>query len=142
MELIIVHHLNRDNQDNRKNIFLILGEGPTYGINGSFGSPEKKFSFNFSKSNRKFCLSLHYNADNSYFFVNGKKIFMFKSGNKNVNFPIQSCLGRISNGFSATESREVSLNRNIYDFSVDYNSIDKSGILNIYKYLMTKNNIK
>ena len=28
--------------DNRKNNFLILGAGPTYGINGSFGSPEKK----------------------------------------------------------------------------------------------------
>ena len=28
--------------DNRKNNFLILGEGPTYGINGSFVSQEKK----------------------------------------------------------------------------------------------------
>ena len=28
--------------DNRKNNFLILGEGPTYSINGSFGSSEKK----------------------------------------------------------------------------------------------------
>ena len=52
------------------------------------------------------------------------------------------CLGSISDGFSATESREVSLNWNVYDFSVDYNSIDKSGILNIHKYLMTKNHIK
>ena len=30
----------------------------------------------------------------------------------------------------------------MYDFSVDYNSIDKSDILNIHKFLMTKNNIK
>ena len=52
------------------------------------------------------------------------------------------CLGSISDGFSATESGEVSLNWNVYDFSVDYNSIDKSGILNIHKYLMTKNHIK
>ena len=27
-------------------------------------------------------------------------------------------------------------------FSIDYNSIDKSDILNIHKYLMTKNNMK
>ena len=40
------------------------------------------------------------------------------------------------------KSREVSLNGNVYDFLVDYNSIDKSVILNIQKYLMTKNNIK
>ena len=30
----------------------------------------------------------------------------------------------------------------MYDFSVDYNAIDKSNILKIYKYLMTKNSIK
>ena len=41
--------------DNRKNNFLVLGEGPTYGINGSFESPEKKFNINFTKLNTKFC---------------------------------------------------------------------------------------
>ena len=51
-------------------------------------------------------------------------------------------LGSISNGFSATESREVSLNENVYDFSVDYNCIDKSDIFNIHNYLMKKNNTK
>ena len=75
-------------------------------------------------------------------FVNGKEIFKLKTDNKNVNFPTQFCLGSISNGFVATESRKVSLNGNAYDFSVDYNSFDKSDILNIYKYLMNKNNIK
>ena len=29
--------------DNFKNNFRLLGEGPTYGINRSFGEPEKKF---------------------------------------------------------------------------------------------------
>ena len=47
-----------------------------------------------------------------------------------------------SKGLSSAESREVSLNRNVYHFSVDYNSIDKSDILNIRKYSMTKNNKK
>ena len=28
--------------DTRKNNFLMLGKGPTYGINGSFESPKKK----------------------------------------------------------------------------------------------------
>ena len=74
------------------------------------------------------------------FFINGKKIFL--ADNKNVNFPTQFCLGSISNGFIATESREVSLTENMYDFSVNYNSIDISTILNIHKYLMTKNNMK
>ena len=48
--------------DNRKKNFLILGEGPTYRINGSFGSPEKTYNINFTNANAKFCLSLHYNA--------------------------------------------------------------------------------
>ena len=47
----------------------------------------EKFSINFSKAHTKYCLSLHFNADNSYMFVNGKGIFKFKAGNKNVNFP-------------------------------------------------------
>ena len=74
--------------------------------------------------------------------VNGKELFKFKANNKKINFPNQFCLGSISNGFSANESREVSLSGNVNDFSVDYNSIDKYDILKIHKYLMTMNNIK
>ena len=127
---------------NRKNNFLILRQGPTYCINGNLGSPEKKFSIHFTKANTKFCLSLCYNADNSYLFINGNKFFKFKADNKNVNFQTQFCLRGISNGFSATDAKEVSLNGSVYNISVDYNSIDKSDISNIHKYLMTKNNIK
>ena len=39
---------------NCKNKFLVLGEGNTFGINGNFGEPEKKFSINFSKARTKF----------------------------------------------------------------------------------------
>ena len=45
--------------DNRKNNSLVLDEGPTFGINGNFGSPEKKFSFSFSKAKAKICLGLN-----------------------------------------------------------------------------------
>ena len=137
-----VDNSSSSHSDNCKNNFLILGEVRTYDIDGSFGSLEKPFDINFSKANSKFCLSLHYNDDNSYMFANGKEIFKFKTDNENVKFPTQFCLRSISNGFCATESREVSLNGNVYDFSVDYNSIDKSDILNIHEYLMAKNNIK
>ena len=66
----------------------------------------------------------------------------FKIDNKNVNLPTKFCLENMSNGYSATESKEVSLNRNVYEFSLDFNYINISGILNIQKYLMTKNKIK
>ena len=87
-------------------------------------------------------MSLHYNGDDSYVFVNGKEIFNFKADNKNVNFSTQFCPGTISSGFSATKFREVSLKGNVYDFSVNYNSIDKSNILKIHKYLLVKYNLK
>ena len=79
-------------------------------------------------------MSLHNNADNSYLFVKVKEIFKFKADNKNVNFPTQFRLGSISNGSSSTKPRETSLNGNVYDFTVDFNSIDKSDTLNIHKY--------
>ena len=37
-----VHNSSLSHADNCKNNFLALGEGPNYGINGSFGLPEKK----------------------------------------------------------------------------------------------------
>ena len=64
---------------------------------------------------------------------------------KNVsisNFPSQFCLGNISNKFDYVDSEEVSLKGNVYEFSVDYDAIDKSDILNIHKYITAKNNIK
>ena len=36
--LFAVNNTLSSHTDNGKNKFLILGEGPTYGINGSFGS--------------------------------------------------------------------------------------------------------
>ena len=102
----------------------------------------QKFNINFIKASTKFCISLRYNVNNSDLLVNGKGIFRFKTDNKNLNFPTQFCLGSTFNGFSATESREVSLNRTVYDFAVSYNSIDKSNILKIYKYLMAMSNIR
>ena len=64
-------------------------------------------------------MGLDDNVHNSYFIVNGKEILKFKAGDKNFNFQTQFCQGSISNGFSATDSKEVSLNGNKYDFLVD-----------------------
>ena len=94
LDLLIfgVDNISSCHPDNRKNNFLILGEGPTYGINRSFESPEKKFNINFTKANIKFCLSLHYNVDNSYLVVNGKEIFKLKAANKMLTFELNFVL--------------------------------------------------
>ena len=128
--------------NNRKNNFLVSGGIPTYGVNESFGWPEKKFSTNVSKWSTKSCLSLHYSGYNSCCVLMEKKSFKFKTENnlkwkltENVNFPTKVCLGNIYNGFGATEFREVSLKGNVYNFLVDYNAVNKSDILNSHKYL-------
>ena len=63
--------------DNRKKGILILGKGPTQGLEHTL-SAEKLYSINFTKENTKFCLSLHYNGANSYLFVNGTEIIKSK----------------------------------------------------------------
>ena len=93
----------------------MLHERDTFGICGSSGAPEKKFSIHFTKEKKAF-LSLHYNSDNSYLFINGKEIFKFKAYSRNVNFPTQFCLQNIFNSFIAIVSREVTSNGNVYDF--------------------------
>ena len=85
-------------------------------------------------------MSLHYNSVNSYLIVNGKETYKFKASNKN-NFTSQFCLRSISNKFDRVDTEEVSFKGNVYDFSVDYDAINKSNILNIHKYLMIKNSI-
>ena len=59
----------------------------------------QKKKLSISKANTKFCLSLHCNGSNSYLFANEAEIFKFKADNRNVNFPSQFCLGRISGKF-------------------------------------------
>ena len=61
------------NIDNRKKDILILGKGPTQGLEHTL-SAEKTYSINFIGHNKKIYLSLHYNKANSYSFVNGAKI--------------------------------------------------------------------
>ena len=102
---------------------------------------QKKSLVLISKANTKFFLSLHYNSNNSYLFVNGKEVYQFKASNKNVSFPTQLFLGSISIKLGAIDSEEASLKGNVFVFSVAYNSIDKSNIFKLHKYLMIKNNI-
>ena len=64
--------------DNKKKDILILGSGPTQGLEHTL-TAEKMYSINFTATKKKLCLSLHYNGTNSYLFVNGTKIYKFKA---------------------------------------------------------------
>ena len=64
--------------DNKKKVILILGRGPTQGLEHTL-TVEKMYSINFKVTRKLFCLSLHYNGANSYLFVNGTEIYKFKA---------------------------------------------------------------
>ena len=51
------------------------------------------------------------------------------------------CLGNISKDWSVDNIKKTGLKGYVYDFSVDYNAIMVSDILDIHKYLMKKNEV-
>ena len=79
--------------DNRKKYILILGKGPTQGLEQTISA--EKWLINFAEHNKKFYLSLHYNGASSYLFVNGKEIHKFKAKDSEIA-ATRLCLGNVS----------------------------------------------
>ena len=73
-------------------------------------------------------------------FVNGREIIKFKAKDSEIT-PYEMCLGNISKDWSIDNMKKTGLKGYVYDFSVDYDAIAVSGIKDIHKYLMKKNNI-
>ena len=67
--------------DNKKQDILILGKGPTQGLEHKL-TAEKMYSINFTENNKTICLSKSYNGANSYLFVNCTEIALFLYNNK------------------------------------------------------------
>ena len=125
--------------DNRKKDILILGLGPTQGSEHTL-SAEKVGSINFTESNKNIYLNLHYNGANSYLFVNGTEINKTKAKDSEI-LATPLCLGNILKDLTVDNMKKTVLNGYVYDFSVDYDAIAVDDFLNIYKYLMKKNNM-
>ena len=62
---------------NKEKDILILGRGPGQGLDDTTSTAEAQYSINFSRSNKKYCLSLHYNWINSFLLVNATKILKY-----------------------------------------------------------------
>ena len=63
---------------NRANHIYVMGKEFIEGINGTTIYAEKTFYRNFTDPGKKVMLSLHYNDDESYLFVNGRQELKFK----------------------------------------------------------------
>ena len=120
---------------NKANNILVLGKDFIQGINGTTIYAEKMFTSNFTVSGKNICLSLHYNGDNSYFFVNNKQIVKFKAADSEI-IAQPLCLASISEDFGS--SNLTGPYGYVYDFSADYFSIQTSSIHDIHAYLIKK----
>ena len=126
---------------NRANHIYLMGDGLTQGINDTTLYAEKNYWRNFTDPGKKFVLSLHYNGDDSYLFVNGRQELKFKCKTDQL-VKEKLCIGNLSDQWTTSESEKTGLYGNIYDFVVDYEQIlGVKTIYDMHKYLMTKHSI-
>ena len=87
-------------------------------------------------------LSLHYNDNGSYLFINGKRELKFKTKSSQVLIEKILCIGNLSAQWTTNESEKAELYGNIYDFIVDYKGTKSvKYIYDMHRYLMIKHNI-
>ena len=126
--------------NNKANNIYIMGDLFVQGINDTMLYAEKICSQNFTAVNKKFVLSLHYNGDDSYLFVNGNQELKFKAKDDQIVKEIL-CLGNISDDWTTVNAEKTGFWGEIYDFAVDYTSTNIGDIYNLHRYLMKKHNI-
>ena len=90
-----------------KNI-LVLGEGPTQGLDNATITAEDKYPVTFTESGKRFVLSLYYNGSNSFIFVNTVKIYQLKAKNSKIK-PYPLYLGDISKDFTLSNMKKTRL---------------------------------
>ena len=127
--------------DNKGKYILILGKGPTQELDDTTLTAEAQCSVNFSRSNRRFYLSLRYNGSNSLLFVNATKIYQFRAKDSEIKNH-RLCLGNVSGNLSASNMKKTGLNGCVYSFFVHYRTFGTSNIIAIHKYLMKKHDIE
>ena len=136
-----VHENSLVHAKNKANNIYLMGDLFVQGINDTTLYAEKLYRQTFTAKNKKFVLSLHYNDDDSYLFINGKQELTFKAKDDQIVKEIL-CLGNISHDWTTANAQKAGLWHEIYDFAVDYTITNIGNIYNIHRYLMKKHNIK
>ena len=93
---------------NKANNIYVMGKLFVQGINDATLYAEKRFYRNFTDPGKKFLLSLHYNGDNSYLFVNGRQELKFKDRADQL-VKEKLCIGNLSDQWTASESEKTGL---------------------------------
>ena len=90
---------------NRANNIYVMGDGLIQGINDTTIYAEKNYWRNFTDPGKKYVLSLHYNDDNSYLFVNSRQELKFKATTDQL-VKEKLCIGNLSDQWTASESEK------------------------------------
>ena len=106
----------------------MLGKYFIQGINVTTIYAEEMYTPNFTVYGKKICLSLQYNSDDSYLFVNGRQIVNFKAKDFEI-VPYPLCLAGISKDFSSSNAT------GLYDMFMTLVSIIKPLQMKKYKIL-------
>ena len=125
---------------NRANNIYVMGGDFIQGINVTTIYAEKLFHSNFTEFGINFVLSLHYNTDNSYLFVNGRQELKYKAKDDQI-INEKLCLGNLSDQWAISESEKTGVYEKICDFVVGYKAIN--GVkpnYDMHRYLIIKLN--
>ena len=124
--------------NNKVNNIYVMGKDYIQKINDTTMYTEKMYYRNFTDPGKKFVLSLHYNGNNSYLYVNGNQELKFKVKTDQL-VKEKLCLGNLSDHWTTSESEKTGLHGKIYDFVVDYEQIvGTTKIPDMHRYLLTK----
>ena len=127
--------------NNKANNIYVMGKDYVRKVNDTTIYAGKMYYRNFTYLGKNFMLSLHYNGDDSYLFVNGRQELKFKAKTDQL-VKEKLCIGNLSDQWSTSKSEKTGVYGKIYDFVVDYEQIvGTTKIIDMHKYLMTKHNI-
>ena len=124
-----------NDEETKKNNILILGKGSVQ-ISNTTVQAKSELKTNCTLP-QKFILSVHYNGDDSYLFVNNIQQYKFKAKDSEIKTR-KLCLGGVSTDSSLSDFTAIS---KIYYFSVDYQLATTDKIQKLPKYLLKKHNI-
>ena len=102
--------------DNNGKYIIILGEGSTQRLDDTTLTAEAKYPISFTQSGKRFELSLHYDGNNRFLFVDATKTYQFKAKDSEIK-DYALCLGNVSNNFTINNIKNrIKKNRKLFRY--------------------------
>ena len=120
--------------NNKKKNILTFEKDPTQGLFDATLTAEAQYSINFPRSSGKASIIMGATA----FYLLMLQKYINDSEIKKISPELRKNFTRVS----TNNMKKIRLNECAYDYSVDYVTFDTSNMIDIYKNLMKKHNMK